>query len=448
MKIIISGIGDVGFHLAKLMSAENHDIVVIDLDKERIQYAEDHLDIISFRGSSTSFKLLEDAEVSESDLFLAVTDSDEVNLTSCMIAKNMGSKHCIARISNPEFTTANQKQFFNNMGVDGMIFPEEIAAKEIQRLVTKAEFSEYFDFFEKKLAIAGIEISPDAELANQTLEESKYLNANDDFFPVAILRNGETIIPRRNTVIMVGDQVFFVHEPHVGNKLLQISGNPKINISKIMIVGGGKIGEAAAKFLENDYQVKLIEKNKDRAFELAERLSNTLVIHGDGRDVELLEEEDLENMDAFIALEDNSETNIISSMVAKNHDVRKTITLVDNIDYINISKNIGVDALINKKLIAADNIFRYVRKGDISDLISIPGLDIEVLEFIVRNTCKINNKQIKNLGFPKNAIISGVIRNNRGYITMGDFVIQENDRVIVVSKPEAIKKVEAFFSQN
>jgi len=448
MRIIISGIGDVGFHLAKLMSAQSHDIVVIDTDKEKIQYAEDHLDIISYRGSSSSFSTLQEAKVAQTDLFLAVTNADEVNLTSCMIAKKMGAALCIARISNAEYNSSQQQTFFQELGIDGMIFPEEIAAREIFRLITKAEFSEFFDFFEKKLSIAGITVEAGSQLDNRTIEELKFLNENNDFMAVAILRDGETIIPRSKTTVLEGDLIYFVLEPHATQTVLRLTGTEKFVINKIMIVGGGKIGESAARMLEKDYQVKLIEKDKQRAFELAENLTDTLIINGDGRDVELLEEEDLENMDAFIALSGDAETNIISSIVAKNHDVRKTIALVDNMDYINISQNIGIDALVNKKLIAANNIFRYVRKGDIGDLISLPGLDIEVLEFIVGSECKINNKQIKNLGFPKNAIIAGVIRNNRGYITMGDFVAKENDRVIVVSKPEAISRVEAFFSNN
>lgn len=445
MRVIIAGIGDVGFHLAKLMSAQNHDIVIIDNDKEKIVYAEDHLDIISYRGSSSSFETLNEAKVEDADLFLAVTNADEVNLTSCMIAKKMGAKYCIARISNAEYNSKAQQGFFKELGINSMIFPEDIAAKEIYRLITKAEFTEYFDFFEKKMSMAALYVEEGAPLANKSIEEASYLNPQNDFIVVALLRNGETIIPRKNTIIRVDDLLYFVMEPQGIHKVLQVAGSRKFEINNIMIVGGGKIGKAAAKLLQDDYHVKLVEKDKKRSFELAEKLPKTLVMNADGRDVEFLEEEDIENMDAFIALSGDAETNIISSIVAKNHQVKKTIALVDNIDYINISQNIGIDALINKKLIAANNIFRYVRRGDISDLISLPGLDAETLEFIVGPNCKIANRKIKDLGFPKEAIIAGVIRNNRGYVTMGDFVVEERDRVIVVSLPSSIKAVEQFF---
>ena len=446
MRVIIAGIGDVGFHLAKLMSSQNHDIVIIDTDKEKISYAEDHLDIISYRGSSSSFKTLKEARVEETDLFLAVTNADEVNLTSCMIAKKMGAQYCIARISNAEYNSKTQEKFFVELGVDSMIFPEDIAAREINRLITKAEFTEYFDFFEKKLSLAALYVEEGAPLVNRTVDETSDLNPQNDFLPVAILRDGETIIPRRHTKILADDLLYFVMEPQGIHKVIRMAGSEKFKIDNIMIIGGGKIGKAAALLLQEDYHVKLIEKDKDRSFELADQLTDTLVINADGRDVEFLEEEDIENMDAFIALSGDAETNIISSIVAKNHNVKKTIALVDNIDYINISQNIGIDALINKKLIAANNIFRYVRKGDISDLVSLPGLDAEMLEFIVGPECKINNRRIKDLGFPKDAIIAGVIRNNRGYVTMGDFVVEERDRVIVVTLQSSIKSVEAFFA--
>ncbi len=445
MRIIIAGIGDVGFHLAKLLSAQSHDIIIIDTDKEKLEYAEDHLDVISFRGSSSSFITLQEARIDEADLFLGVTNADEVNLTSCMIAKKMGAKQCIARISNPEYSSKSQQSFFDELGIDNMIFPEEIAAREINRLITRAEFSEYFEFFEKKLSVGGVYISKDAPIGKKTLEESRYLNEQEDYIPVAILRDGETIIPRKNTIIHEDDLVYFVMEPQAIYKVLRVTGIEHFEIKNIMIIGGGKIGERSASYLQEDYRVKLIERDKTKSFELAENLPDTLVINGDGRDVELLEDEDVDNMDAFLALSGNAETNIISSIVAKNHDVKKTIALVDNIDYINISQNIGIDTLINKKLIAANNIFRYVRRGEVSDLLSLPGLDIEILEFVVQEESKINNRQIKNLGFPSDAIIAGVIRNNRGYVTMGDFVFEQRDHVIVVAKPDAISKVESFF---
>lgn len=446
MRIIIAGIGDVGFHLAKLLVSQNLDIVIIDTDKEKIAYAEDHLDVISLRGSSSSFKTLEEARADDCDLFLAVTNSDEVNLASCMFAKKMGAKYCIARLSNAEYNSKQQQKLLIELGVDSMIFPEVIAAREINRLITKAEFAEYFDFFEKKLSLAAIYIGEGAPLAGKTVEESSDLNPQNDFFPVAILRDGETIIPRSQTQILSDDLLYFIMEPQGIHKVIRISGNKQFDINNIMIIGGGKIGKVAALLLQNDYNVKLIEKDKKRSHELAEILSNTLVLNADGRDVEFLEEESIENMDAFIALSGDAETNIISSIVAKNHDVKKTIALVDNIDYINISQNIGIDALINTKLIAANNISRYVRKGNVSNLVSLPGLDAEMLEFIVSENCRIHNRRIKDLGFPRDAIIAGVIRNNRGYVTMGDFVVEERDRVIVVALQNSVKKVESFFS--
>jgi len=446
MRVIIAGAGDVGFHLAKLMSSQSHDITLIDSDKDKLRYAENHLDIIGLRGSASSLKALKEAATNTADMFLAASSIDEINMTACILAKKMGAKFTVARISNPEYETQEQKQFFNELGIDTMIFPEEIAAREIQRLVNKSAFSEYFDFYGKRLSVVAIQVEKDAVLCDKTIEECAHLNAKNNFIPVAILRDEETIIPRKTNHIKARDLVYFIAEPKGISPILQLTGNTNFKIKNVMIIGGGKTGSLAAKFLENNYNVKLVEKDKGKCFELADELSKTLIINGDGRDVEFLEEEDIENMDALVAVTGDAETNIITSIVAKKHHVKKTIALVNNIDYINLSHNIGIDTLINKKLIAADNIFRYVRKGEVSDLVSLPGLDAEMMEFVVQKGARIVNTKIKDVGFPKEAIIGGVIRRNRGYVTMGDFEIHEGDRVVVVTKPSVISQIETLFS--
>ena len=266
--------------------------------------------------------------------------------------------------------------------------------------------------------------------------------------PIAIQRFSTqyTLIPRGDTQFREGDQVYFITTQDGVEELFKLTGKVKQDIKNIMILGGSKIGRRTAKDLsESKFNVKLIEHDKEKAFDLADELPKVLVINGDGRNVELLEEENIHDMDAFIALTGNSETNIMSSLVAKSKTVRKTIALVENMDYFQLSHSIGINTLINKKLLAANNIFRYVRKGEVVAMTKLNNMNAELLEFIVNPSSKVCNKKIKNIDFPRSSIIGGVIRNGEGLITLGDFKIQEGDRVVVCCLPRSIKKVEKLF---
>ena len=302
-----------------------------------------------------------------------------------------------------------------------------------------------FDFDEGRLSLIGVSIDECSALNGKTLVEMAHMNPAQNFITVAILRDNQTIIPHGDNKFQQGDHAYFIAQPDGMDAVLELSGQQKQAIKNIMILGGSKAGFHAAKRLSRKFNVKLIESDKEKCFELADQLKIVMVINGDGRDVDLLEEEGIEQMDAFIAVTGNSETNIISCLVAKNRDVKKTIALVENIDYIHLSQNIGVDTMINKKLIAANFIFRYIRQGDIISLTSIHGVDAEVLEFIVKAGSKITEHEIKNLEFPKGAIFGGVVRNGVGYTAMGNFQFRPKDRAVVLCRPECIKTVEEFF---
>jgi len=262
---------------------------------------------------------------------------------------------------------------------------------------------------------------------------------------VAILRGNQTIIPRKEEVFHLGDHVYFITQPEALDSLMALSGKERKRIKNVMILGGGRVGFHTARKLAIRHNVKLIESNKKRCFELADQLEGTLIINGDGSDVELLLEEGIDQMDAFIAVTENSETNIISCLVAKNHGVRKTIALVENMNYIHLSQNIGVDTMINKKLIAANFIFRYIRQGEVISLTSLHGVDAEIVEFEVNEGSKVNGRSIRDIGFPKSAIVGGVIRHGKSFTPDGDFVFQSLDHVVVLARPECIHKVEGLF---
>ena len=445
MRIIIAGAGDVGFHLAKLLAQEGQDIILIDHDQKRLKQVSASLDVGTVKGNSTSYAVLEEAYIGDADLLIAVTSSETTNLTTCIIGKHLGAKKTISRIQNLEYLLSKEKLDLKELGIDEVISPESLAAKEIKRLLKEVAITDTFDFDEGRLSLVGVFIDENSSLNGKSLVEMAHMNPAQNFITVAILRDNQTIIPHGDNKFQLGDHAYFIAQPDGVEAVIELSGKQKQEIKNIMILGGSKVGFHAAKRLSRKFNVKLIEVDKEKCFELADQLKNVMIINGDGRDVDLLEEEGIGEMDAFIAVTGNSETNIISCLVAKNTNVKKTIALVENIDYIHLSQNIGVDTMINKKLIAANFIFRYIRQGDIISLTSIHGVDAEVLEFIVKAGSKITEFEIKNLNFPKGAIIGGVVRNGVGYTAMGNFQFRPKDRAVVLCRPGCIKTVEEFF---
>lgn len=448
MKIIIAGAGEVGFHLAKLLSYESQDITLIDSKKESLAYADNHLDIRVLKGDATSIAVLNDAQVQNSDLVIAVTSSETTNLTLCMLAKQLGCKRTIARISNTEFIKNKELLRFSDLGIDELISPEALAATEIQLLLNKSAFNDTYEFEEGELIMVGVSLLKSAPFVGKMVKEAATIFPELHFMPIALQRTGTqyTVIPRGDTLFKAGDQVYFITVKEGVDELYKLTGKKKAEIKNVMILGGSKVGYKTARDLcANKFNVKLIEKNKEKAFDLADELPNALVINGDGRNVELLDEESLDSMDAFIAVTGNSETNIMSCLVAKSKHIKKTIALVENMDYFQLSHSIGIDTLINKKLLAANNIFRHIRKGEVVALMRLNNLNAEILEFIVKKNSKVTGAVIRDLDFPKAATIGGVVRDGVGYIALGGFRIKEGDRVVVCCLPSEIPKIERMF---
>ncbi|MBT2161916.1 Trk system potassium transporter TrkA [Zobellia barbeyronii] len=448
MKIIIAGAGEVGFHLAKLLSYESQDITLIDTRKESLAYADTHLDIRVLRGDATSISVLRDADVQNSRLVIGVTSSETTNITLCMLAKQLGCKRTIARISNTEFIENQEEINFPALGIDELISPEELAAAEIQLLLNKSAFNDTYEFDDGKLIMVGVSLPASAPFVGKMVKEAAKVFPELNFMPIALQRTGTqyTVVPRGDTVFKHGDQVYFITTKEGVEQLYKLTGKKKESIRNVMILGGSKVGFKAARDLcASKFNVKLIEKDKEKAFDLADDLPNALVINGDGRNVELLEEESLESMDAFIAVTGNSETNIMSCLVAKSKHIKKTIALVENMDYFQLSHSIGIDTLINKKLLAANNIFRHIRKGEVVALMRLNNLNAEILEFIVKPNSRVTGSVIRELKFPRAATIGGVIRGEEGIIALGGFEIRAGDRVVVCCLPEAIPKIERLF---
>jgi trk system potassium uptake protein TrkA len=448
MKIIIAGAGEVGFHLAKLLSYESQEITLIDSKKDSLTYADTHLDIKVVKGDATSIAILKECRVDNADLFIAVTSSETTNITASVLAKQLGAKKTIARISNSEFIDLKKEVDFAKFGIDELISPKSLAASEIQLLLNQSVFSDTYEFEDGALTMLGLNLSRTAAIVGKSVKDAAKLIPEVHFMPIAIQRFGShlTIIPRGDTLLKEGDHVVFMTSKGGDEEICKLTGKFKTEIKNVMILGGGNIGSKTARDLtDNKFNIKLIEKDRDIAMDLADELPNTLVINGDGRNVELLDEENIEDMDAFISVTGNSETNIMSCLVANSRGVKKTIALVENIDYFELSHSIGIDTLINKKLLAANNIFRYIRKGEVVAMTKLNNMDAEILEFIVKPESKICDKFIKDIKFPRSAIIGGVIRDDEGIIALGDFKVEAEDRVVVCCLPQSIKKVESFF---
>jgi trk system potassium uptake protein TrkA len=445
MNIIITGAGAVGYHLAKMLSSELQNIYLIDQCQDRLKEIQSNLDIYTIQGDAKSVRILKEAKIESCDLLIAVTSSEETNLLISILAKKFGAKRTIARITNLELKEPQNAELIASLGIDTLISPVQLASEEIYRLVQRSVFTDDHEFEGGKLTVFGISIDPKSPLTDKTIQDSAYLNPDLSFKPIAIHRRDETLIVNAQTVIQANDIVYFISNPSSIDQIIEICGQECFEIKNIMILGGSSIGLQTAKLLENKYHVTLIEKDKTRCEEIANTLKNTLVINVDGRNVAALEAEGLADMDAFIAVTADSESNIMSSLVAKNHNVKKTIARVENIDYIHLSQNIGIDTLINKKIIAASNIFKYVRKGNVSAIANLHGVDAEIIEFIVKPNSRVTKAPINRLKFPRTANISGVVRNNIGFIPFGSFQLKEGDRAVVFSLTESIHKIELFF---
>jgi len=445
MRIVIAGAGEVGFHLAKMMSNEAQNIYIIDDNADRLNYVQSHIDVYGVLGNAKDIHVLKEVKVDTCDLLIAATLSEETNLLVCINGKKLGAKRTIARISNYEEVNTEMRQLYSELGVDDIISPVELASKEIKRLIGQSAFTNDYEFEGGKLTVFSIPISTNSPLKDKSVLETTYLNPNRAFKPIALLRNDKTIILQGDTVLLENDIVYFISTPESTNQITNICGQKCFEIKNIMILGGSRIGVLTAELLEKKYNVILIEKDKKKAKQIAQRLKKTLVVNSDGTDVQALEEESIEDMDAFIAVTGDSETNIISSLVAKSHGVRKTIAGVENIDYINLSHNIGIDTLINKKIIAANNIFKFIRKGEVKAIANLHGVDGEIIEFNVKGGTKITTKPLRELKIPNTTNIAGVIRGNEGFIPFGGFQLQGGDKAVVFSHTDAIHEIEKFF---
>lgn len=446
MKIVIAGAGEVGSHLAKMLSGNSHDITVIDDDQKRLEEISGMADVITFEGDSTTFATLKRASVRKCDLFIAVNPVENTNILSAILAKQLGAKKSIARIDNNEYLEPNNKEMFINMGIDYLFYPEKVAAQEVINLLGHTSTTEYVDFSGGKLSLVVFKLDTSSSLVGKTLLEVTADRENLPYRTVAISRDGDTIIPRGNDKFLEGDTIYVITNQESVKRVVEFSGKSNVEINSLMILGGSRIGVRIAAELQDDVDIKLIDYNQEKAYKLAESLEKTLIINEDGRNIESMIEEGLGGMDAFVAVTGRSETNILAAMLAKRMGVKKVIAEVENLNYINLAESIGIDTIINKKLITASNIFRFTMSTDVQAIKCLTGSDAEVLEFIVKPNSPATKQKIKHLNFPHDAIIGGIVRGDKTFIAVGNMEINAYDRVVVFALPGAIARMGHFFN--
>ena len=451
MKIVIVGAGEVGSHLAKMLRSSSNDVTVIDNDNERLQRVTAIADVGAVSGSPTAIDVLRSADVGNANLFIAVYPRamQHINIVSALIAKKLGAEKVVARINDEGYLSPENKLMFKEMGIELMFYPEKVASDEIVESLRHASSAESMDFAHGKLQVSLVRIDDESPMLDMRLADFAAVMQEEgvDFRAIAINRNGDTLIPRFDTKFQFHDLVFIITRREGVPVLMKHFGLSSIRIDKVMIFGGGVIAEMLARTLSHQVsEIKILEINKERCFELAERLPDSVqIVNGDGRNSDFLMDEGIKNYDAFVALTDSDETNILSCVAARKFGVERTIAEVENIEYIHLAEDMGVDTIINKKLITAGRIFKFTLSGKARLVKYISGTSAEILEYTVSSSSKITKGALKDLDFPKDAIIGGVIRGNDSFIAVGDTVIEAYDRVVVFAKSGAVAEVDAFF---
>ncbi len=448
MNIIIAGDGEVGFNLAEALVNSNHNITVIDPHEELLKRIESHADLMTVVGESNSVSVLRRANVDKADLLVSVLHDEHINILTAILAKKLGAKRVIARVNTLEKVKPENKKIYEELGIDVLISPEDIAGHEVVSLLNQSAATDIVTFSNGKLSVYLFKINDNAPVIGKTLNEIAKEYKHLDFRAIAIHRGSDTIIPKGEDVFEGGDLVYVISKPSAMDELTQLSGQKEEKISNIVIVGGGRVGKVIAMNMEKEINIKLIEKDPERCLALSNILDDTLIINGDARDIDVLEEEGIENVDAFIAVTDSSETNIVSSLHAKKFGITKTIALVENLDYIEISQSIGIDTIINKKLIAASYIIKHAMGQEVSALRQLSGINADIVELIAAKGSAITKKPLKYQKIPEGCIIGGVIRGDSAYIAVGDFQIEPDDKVVVFALPGVTNKVEKLFQKS
>ena len=443
MKLLIIGAGDVGFQLTKRLSAD-HNITLIEHDPQKAKRASEQLDAFVLEGHGGSYSLLRKAGIGKADIVAAMTNNDELNILICQMARRAGKANTIARVRNHEYTLPDCLIPQNELA-DLVIHPEKETAAAVMRLIRQSAATDVIDLVDGKLQLIGIRLDDTSPILRIPLRELVQRFDNRNIRIVTIHRRDRSTIPRGDDILSAGDQDFFLCKPQHQSDVISFTGKVKTDISNVMILGGGLVGQFIARDIGKNIHVKIVESNEDKAGEIADLLPRSLIIHGDGTDIDLLAVEGLMDMDAVISVTGSDETNIISTLVARHLRVPRTIALVNTVEYMPVTTTIGMDAVVSKQLLTVNAVQRYIRQHQIASIASIPGVDAQIIEFIAKERSKITRKPLREIGFPPHAIAGAIVHDGRAEIISGDTHIQPGDKVAVFMLPQALRKVEKLF---
>jgi trk system potassium uptake protein TrkA len=449
VRIIVLGAGEVGYHVASRLIREQHDVVVIDHSPELIERVKEELDVLAFRGHAASPQVLEDAEIDRTDMLIAVTSSDEVNLVACLLARQSGVPSCIARINEPDFRETALMQAGKHIGIDLLINPSQAVAEEVCRLIKAPGAEEAADFLEGRVKLLVFRVQKLAPIVRHRLRDIPGIGDGPAPFLIAAIQRGrETLIPTGNTMIEADDHLLVIGKSDLLRDNLHLLGIVSHPARKVFIIGGGRVGYNVAHMLEQDetdYDVRLLEQDPARCQMLASRLPNTLVLHGNATDLKLLREEGVTDMDAVIAVTNDEGTNLIAALLAKTNGARGVVTLIKRPDLVPLVAALGIDAAISPRLITAGAILRHLRRGQVLSVFTSINTEAETLELVAARRAKIVGKPLYKVKMPSGVLVGAVAHGDEIVIPRGDTVIQENDRVIVFALPAAVPQAAKLF---
>lgn len=444
MKIVIAGAGEVGSHLAKLLSNEEQDIILVDENIDKLSSLDATYNIMTIAGNPTSFVTLREARVDKSDLFIAVTPYETDNVVACSMAKSLGAKTTMARIASYDYMQPENRDIVRRMGVDRLIYPEFLAANEIITSLNHTWARHWFELHDGEIILVGVKIHSTAQIAGMQLKD--FANTNHQFHVSAIKRNCETIIPRGDDVIETGDILYITTTRDHVDDLITLTGKTDYKVRRVLIMGGSKIAVRLANMVGDRYKFVIIDNDAERCRRLPAKCDDCEIIHGDARDPELLAEAGIDDADAFIALTDSSETNILACLTAKEHGVKKTIAEVENLQFISQAEDLNIGTVINKKLLASSTIFQLLLDSDSSTSKCLALADAEVAELEARPGSKITKGPVKDLRLSRDMTLAGLIRDGHGMLITGNTVIEAGDHVLVFCLSGAIHKIERLFN--
>jgi len=447
MKIVIIGAGDVGFNLAKRLTHEGHDLILIEENPEKCNRASEILDVSVIQGSGTDQEVLRAANLGSADMLIAAAGVDEVNILACLFASKLGVRRKIARVRTSAYYRSDSILKADDLGIDLFIHPEEEVSEEIVRLLMRSTASEIIEFEGGKILMLGMKVDPGFPYLNKQLKDMGTAEQRRHFRILAVLKGDKTIIPTGEDYINKNDQVFVVTGKDYLPELLKIAGKADEKLEKIMILGGGKIGRKVAQSLEKrGIDVIIVESDKAKSLKIAGQLEKTMVMHADGAEIDSIIREGILGMDALVAVTSDDENNMIACLLAKHLGIRKTIALVNKVNYLPLMPVIGIDSTVNTQISTVNAIFRLIRRGGIVSVATFHGIDAEAIEVEVKANDRLTGKPLKKLKLPDDALVAAIVRGTEVFVPYGDTIINPGDKIVVFALPHAIKAIESRLS--